>query len=108
MGVCIAPPAAAAAAAKPKAGASGTRRVYRRIDIRLVPFNSYPCAILYFTGSDMFNRDMRIEALKKGLTLNEYCIKKNEDGAKPLVVRSEQDVFKHIGMAYVKPTNRSV
>ena len=42
---------------------------------RLIPCDQYYCGTLYFTGSDEFNRQMRQEALKKGFTLNEYCIR---------------------------------
>lgn len=48
---------------------------HRRIDIRLIPFDQYYFGILYFTGSDQFNRQMRSHALEKGFTLNEYCIR---------------------------------
>ena len=45
-----------------------------------LPLN-YVCIIqyffgmLYFTGSDMFNKEMRTHSLEKGFTLNEYCIR---------------------------------
>ena len=46
----------------------------RRIDIRLIPLDSYGAALLYFTGSGDFNKNMRTYALKKGYTINEYGI----------------------------------
>lgn len=51
------------------------KHAYRRIDIRIIPHDQYYCALLYFTGSDAFNRDMRSHALEKGFTLNEYSIR---------------------------------
>ena len=42
---------------------------------RLIPHDQFYCAILYFTGSDMFNKTMRGHALEKGFTLNEYCLR---------------------------------
>jgi len=48
---------------------------HRRIDIRLIPIDQYYFGTLYFTGSDMFNRQMRQHALDKGYTLNEYSIR---------------------------------
>lgn len=33
--------------------------LHRRIDIRLVPIENYWCGLLYFTGSDFFNTQMR-------------------------------------------------
>lgn len=50
-------------------------KVYRRLDIRLLPHDQYFCGVLYFTGSDLFNKDMRAHALEKGFTLNEYTIR---------------------------------
>ncbi|KAK2557932.1 DNA polymerase beta [Acropora cervicornis] len=41
----------------------------------LIPNDQYYCGILYFTGSDEFNRRMRQEAQEKGFTINEYSIR---------------------------------
>lgn len=35
---------------------------YRRIDIKVYPKGQYGFAVLYFTGSDQFNRQMRLFA----------------------------------------------
>lgn len=48
---------------------------HRRIDIRLIPKDQYYCGVLYFTGSDIFNKNMRAHALEKGFTINEYTIR---------------------------------
>jgi DNA polymerase beta len=45
-----------------------------RIDIRLVPIESYGAALMYFTGSKDFNTLVRAEALRQGYTLEEYGI----------------------------------
>ena len=42
---------------------------------RLIPNDQYYCGILYFTGSDEFNRRMRQHALDNGFTINEYSIR---------------------------------
>lgn len=42
---------------------------------RLIPKDQYYCGVLYFTGSDVFNKNMRTHALEKGFTLNEYTIR---------------------------------
>lgn len=47
----------------------------RRLDIRYTPHDQYYCSILYFTGSDMFNKKMRAHALENGFTLNEYTLR---------------------------------
>ena len=45
---------------------------HRRIDIKVYPKDQYGFAILYFTGSDYFNRSMRLFAEKKGYTLSDH------------------------------------
>ena len=60
------------------------RAITRRLDIRWVTADFYPCALLYFTGSDTFNVNMRLHALKMGYKLNEYRIAKlSRDGSPP-------------------------
>ena len=44
----------------------------RRIDIRLIAYQSYAASLLYFTGSKNLNTMMRSTALSLGYTLNEY------------------------------------
>lgn len=81
----------------------------RRIDMRCIASDSLPCALLYFTGSGEFNKNMRTFALKKGYSLNEYGIfKLNKDKSKgaEIAVDTEEDVFKVLGKEYVAPENR--
>jgi DNA polymerase beta len=66
-------------------------------------------SVLYFTGSDVFNKNMRKIALEKGYTLNEYSLRKLDKSGKPsetLSVECEHDVFDYIGMPYKKPIDR--
>ena len=76
----------------------------RRLDVRFMPQESYYTAILYFTGSDNFNRQMRSVALSMGYTLNEYRLLNDKEKAMP--VNSEMDVFEHLNMEYVQPKDR--
>lgn len=46
--------------------------VHHRIDIKYYPIQEYAYALLYFTGSDMFNRSMRLYARKVGLQLSDH------------------------------------
>ena len=84
----------------------------RRIDIRLIPYQSKGAAMLYFTGSGDFNKIMRVEALKKGYTINEYGIyKTKKEGRKTIKgelvpTQSEEDIFEVVGMKYLKPEQR--
>uniref|UniRef100_A0A0B6ZE77 DNA polymerase n=1 Tax=Arion vulgaris TaxID=1028688 RepID=A0A0B6ZE77_9EUPU len=89
----------------------GTEYLFRRIDIRLIPYDQYFCALLYFTGSDVFNINMRKEAQEQGFIINEYSIRPlGSTGVpgEPLPVTSEEDIFDYIGMKYTEPTNRNV
>ncbi|KAJ8261464.1 hypothetical protein COCON_G00171870 [Conger conger] len=84
--------------------------LYRRIDIRLIPKDQYYCGVLYFTGSDIFNKSMRTRALEKGFTLNEYTIRPlgvTGIAGEPLPVDSEKDVFDYILWRYREPKDRS-
>jgi DNA polymerase/3'-5' exonuclease PolX len=76
-----------------------------RIDIMYTKPQEYPFAIMYFTGSMEFNVKMRSELLKKGLSLNEYGIKRDKKNVKH-DCKTEMDAFKYLGYDYVEPENR--
>ncbi|NP_001081643.1 DNA polymerase beta [Xenopus laevis] len=83
---------------------------YRRIDIRLIPKDQYYCGVLYFTGSDIFNKNMRTHALEKGFTLNEYTLRPlgvTGIAGEPLPIDSEKDIFDYIQWKYREPKDRS-
>ncbi len=78
---------------------------------RVFPSDQYYCALLFFTGNDQLNRQMRIVAQEQGYKLNEYSIQKvGSTGAlsKPLPVTSEKDVFDYLQMDYKEPNERNV
>ena len=86
-------------------------RHFRRLDLRLIPHDQYYCALLYFTGSDMFNKDMRGRAIENGFTLNEYTIRPMGSTGipgEPLPVSSEEDVFDYVGMRFKAPSERNL
>ena len=72
-------------------------------DIRVFPPEQWGSGLLYFTGSKAFNIKMRMVAIKKGFKLNEYGLFK---GKKQAAGRTEEEVFKKLGMKFVKPENR--
>ncbi|XP_013142721.1 PREDICTED: DNA polymerase beta-like isoform X1 [Papilio polytes] len=83
----------------------------RRLDIRLIPCDQYHCAILYFTGSDVFNKTMRTHALEKGFTLNEYYLRPiGSTGVpgEPVPITCEEDIFDYIEYPYKKPEERNL
>jgi DNA polymerase beta len=75
---------------------------------RLLPKDQYFCGVLYFTGSDVFNKTMRARALEKGFTLNEYSIRPLDNLNAPLPVSCEEDIFDYISYEYKKPSDRSI
>jgi len=79
----------------------------RRIDIRFLPYRSLPTAILYFTGPGDFNQKMRSKAKQDGYMLNEYGLFRKK-GAKMqrMVVKSEKDVFRILGIKWAEPDER--
>jgi DNA polymerase/3'-5' exonuclease PolX len=76
----------------------------RRIDIRIFPLESYYSAILYFTGSKDFNKQMRLNAISYDYTLNEYGL--YDENNKMFKVNSEKEIFDILNMEYVTPDKR--
>ncbi len=73
------------------------------MDLRVVPAKSYGSALQYFTGSQDHNIATRKIAIEKGLKLSEWGI---FNGAKQLPSKTEEDVYKALGMAWVPPEMR--
>jgi DNA polymerase (family 10) len=73
------------------------------IDLRVVPKASYGAALNYFTGSKDHNVVVRQRAVKKGLKLNEYGLFKGE---KQVAGKTEEEIYKMVGMEYVEPELR--
>ena len=98
MGVCHVPP--------PQG--SG---VHRRIDIQLIPLETWPFALLYFTGSGYFNRSMRLWARRHRYQLSDKGLfpKYTEDLVGPCVpCKTEKDIFDALGLDYKEPHERTV
>jgi DNA polymerase beta len=84
-------------------------RLYRRLDLMITLPNEYPFASLYFTGSAEFNTKLRAWVLAhKGLSLSEYGLKDINTGAYVQdIFRTEDDVFKFLGLKYISPDKRT-
>lgn len=82
----------------------------RRIDILWMPYNSMPAAMLYFTGPQQLNEEMRLTAKKKNMTLNEYglFIVDSKGNRYEIPISSEKDIFDEIGMKYLTPEERDI
>lgn len=83
----------------------------RRVDFLYTTEEEFPFAILYFTGSKIFNTVMRHVALEKGYTMNEHGINKMEEKKKGEKVNikftSEDDIFNFLGLEYKAPNERT-
>jgi DNA polymerase (family X) len=76
-----------------------------QVDLRVVTPEQYGAALVYFTGSKAHNVALRKIALKKGLTLNEYALSQENDGV-IVAAKSEEDIYRKLGLAYVPPEMR--
>jgi DNA polymerase (family 10) len=73
------------------------------MDIRIVPKKSYGSALQYFTGSKEHNIATRKIAIDEGLKLNEYGVFR---GPKMVAGKTEEEVYKTLGMEWVPPELR--
>ncbi|KAG7281976.1 hypothetical protein CRUP_003034 [Coryphaenoides rupestris] len=89
-------------------------RRHRRLDIIVVPYGEFACAIMYFTGSAHFNRSLRALAKTKSMSLSEHSLNEavlRHGSAKvhagtPLATATERDVFSLLGVPFREPRER--
>ncbi|XP_028269288.1 DNA polymerase lambda [Parambassis ranga] len=92
----------------------GPGQRHRRLDIIVVPYGEFACALMYFTGSAHFNRSMRALAKTKKMSLSEHSLNKDVvrqgsmkvHGGTPLSTPTEKDVFSRLGIPYREPQER--
>jgi NAD-dependent DNA ligase len=86
------------------------KNIARRIDFLYAPPNEFAFAILYFTGSKLFNTLMRQYSLDKGYTFNEHGIYKLENKKKGAKVNkefnTEKDIFDFLELEFKTPVER--
>jgi DNA polymerase/3'-5' exonuclease PolX len=89
-----------------------TDGVHRRIDIKLYPREMLPFALLYFTGSDYFNRSMRHYAKRKGYLLSDNGLSVRPGASRvrmpPAIFESEQQIFEFLGLEWREPAQRDL
>lgn len=76
-----------------------------QVDLRAVEPESFGAAAQYFTGSKAHNIALRNLALKRGLTVNEYGVFKEETGEK-VAGENEEGVYEAIGLIWIPPELR--
>ncbi len=89
-----------------------------QVDLRIVPADNFGAAIQYFTGSKEHNTKLRGLAQQKKMTLNEWGLYKLDEydrsekkpgfppKAKPVAGKTEDDMYKALGMPCMEPVLR--
>ena len=81
--------------------------IARRIDIRVINYESYYAALIYFTGSKNFNVYIRNKALEKNYSLNEYALTDMKDNSIK-ILNSEEEIFEILKIPYLPPIERNI
>ena len=76
-----------------------------QVDVRALPHESFGAAMQYFTGSKEHNVVLRTNALKLGLTLNEYGLF-TVDTNERVAGEDEEEIYKRLGYAWIPPELR--
>jgi len=76
-----------------------------QVDVRMLEPESYGAALQYFTGSKAHNVVLRDRAKRMGYKLNEHGLFSVED-EKLVAARTEQDIYKNLGLAFIEPEMR--
>jgi len=107
MGVCVLPASVASSMS------TAAPRLHRRLDIRVYQPEQFAFALLYFTGSDLFNRSMRLWTRKHGLTLSDQGLCNATHVGRERVAKSksarcltEHEIFAALKLEYVPPEQR--
>jgi DNA polymerase (family 10) len=76
-----------------------------QVDLRVVEKHQLGAALLYFTGSKGHNIKLRMRALARGLTLNEYGLSELE-GGKLVASETEAEIYAALGLPWIPPVLR--
>jgi DNA polymerase (family X) len=76
-----------------------------QVDLRVVEKHQLGAALLYFTGSKGHNIKLRMRALSRGLTLNEYGLSELE-GGKVVASETEAGIYAALGLPWIPPVLR--
>ncbi len=87
-----------------------SEHIARRVDFLFAPPDEFAFAILYFTGSKIFNTVMRQYGVNKGYTFNEhgiYLFQNKKKGPKvDKYFATEKDIFDFLGLQFKTPVER--
>ena len=77
-----------------------------QVDLWLVPPESWGSALCYATGSKSHNIELRAQASKAGMLVNEFGIFKGDADGPRLGGADEHDLYRLLGIPFVEPQNR--
>ncbi|KAF8342714.1 uncharacterized protein EI90DRAFT_2903568 [Cantharellus anzutake] len=80
--------------------------VHRRLDLIFAPWEAYWTAVVGWSGSKQFERDLRLWAKERGLKFDSGGITMRNN-SKMLVAHSEREVFDILGLPWIPPTMRN-
>jgi len=76
-----------------------------RLDLRVVPPESYGNLLQHFTGSKEHNVALREDAVRRGLSVSEYSVTNTETGEE-FTAADEEELYAYLGYAYIPPELR--
>jgi DNA polymerase (family 10) len=76
-----------------------------QVDVRVVAAHQLGAALMYFTGSKAHNIKLRMRALARGWTLNEYALSEVE-GGKVIASETEAQIYEALGLPWIAPVLR--
>ena len=76
-----------------------------RLDLRVVPPESYGNLLQHFTGSKEHNVALREDAVRRGFSVSEYSVTTTETGEE-FTAADEEELYAHLGYAYIPPELR--
>jgi DNA 3'-phosphatase len=81
----------------------------RQLDMRFIRPEDWWHGLLHFTGSDHFNKEMRLRAISMGLSLSEYGLVDKNGRRFPYdhPPTSEKDIFDALKVKYLEPAQRT-
>ncbi|MCX6705137.1 MAG: hypothetical protein NT162_02255 [Candidatus Woesebacteria bacterium] len=79
-----------------------------QVDLMTQPAESYGSLLQHFTGSKHHNIALREYALRQGLSLSEYGVKKLQKSKHPKLetFRTEKELYNYLGLDYIEPELR--
>uniref|UniRef100_A0A8C9RSF5 DNA-directed DNA/RNA polymerase mu n=1 Tax=Scleropages formosus TaxID=113540 RepID=A0A8C9RSF5_SCLFO len=77
-----------------------------RVDLVVTPVSQFAFALLGWTGSQLFERDLRRWAGQKGMSLSSHALYDCEQ-KRYLRATSEEEIFAHLGLEYIPPGERN-